>query len=270
MTAESSERVLFEHRFWLQVLGDHSRFFLKSLGPSEKEEISRTLYFIHEFDSLLALVRKGTGMGEVHNFHNHIWQRVQQLKDFKLHLISRQLEGQIRINLEPSLISHMVNELEEYQTLLSYIVKGETVPLLHPTHYHLLWLLDAIGHADTITISLDVVEASLRNESQRFTKDFEACYRKAHEISGLTRAIRDFSVLKTFNHEAANQIQQFIHFLTQLLERLLNRSILGMLDPLMPDHMLREECYYLTKLSLVTDISSPSCDPGRARIMEKL
>ncbi|MCO5388279.1 DUF2935 domain-containing protein [Desulfosporosinus sp.] len=37
----------------MQILGDHSRFFFKSLSPSEKEEIGRAHYFIKEFDKLL-------------------------------------------------------------------------------------------------------------------------------------------------------------------------------------------------------------------------
>lgn len=46
MTTDFTTRALYEHRFWLQVLGDHSRFFFKSLGPTEDKEISRTHYFI--------------------------------------------------------------------------------------------------------------------------------------------------------------------------------------------------------------------------------
>lgn len=32
---------LLEHRFWLQILGDHARFLYHSLSPSEKGEIER-------------------------------------------------------------------------------------------------------------------------------------------------------------------------------------------------------------------------------------
>ncbi|MDD4402872.1 MAG: DUF2935 domain-containing protein [Desulfitobacteriaceae bacterium] len=50
---------------------------------------------------------------------------------------------------------------------------------------------------------------------------------------------------------------------------LFNKTVLGIIDPLIPDHMLREECYYLFKLSAVSDVESPTCDPGKPRIMEK-
>ena len=47
---------VFEHQFWLQVLGDHSRFIHDSLYPSEKEDISKAASFIHHFNQLLSQV----------------------------------------------------------------------------------------------------------------------------------------------------------------------------------------------------------------------
>ena len=34
----------------------------------------------------------------------------------------------------------------------------------------------------------------------------------------------------------------------------------------MADHMFREECYYLTQLSLKTNVSKPPCDPTTPRL----
>ncbi|MCO5388278.1 DUF2935 domain-containing protein [Desulfosporosinus sp.] len=85
-----------------------------------------------------------------------------------------------------------------------------------------------------------------------------------------SRAVQHFPELAQFNHQASGLILQFNQFLMQLQEMLLNRTALGIIDPLIHDHMLREECYYLTKLSSVSDVQSPSCDPGKPRIIEKL
>ncbi|WP_144553714.1 DUF2935 domain-containing protein [Peribacillus simplex] len=46
----------FEHRFWLQILGDHSRFIHESLAPIELENIEIALEFIQIFDTLLGKV----------------------------------------------------------------------------------------------------------------------------------------------------------------------------------------------------------------------
>ena len=115
-----------------------------------------------------------------------------------------------------------------------------------------------------------LVEKPLRAQSQCFIGDFEYSYQKALEIAGFARAVQHYPALAQFNHEAATQILEFNQFLMQLQEMLLNKTVLGTLDPLIPDHMLREECYYLVKLSTVSDVKSPSCDPGKPRIMEKL
>lgn len=48
----------FEHRFWLQILGDHSRFIMTSLSPVEKGAIKKAHSFIEAFDELLAQARR--------------------------------------------------------------------------------------------------------------------------------------------------------------------------------------------------------------------
>ncbi len=44
----------FEHQFWLQVFGDHSRFIHDSLYPSKHEDIELARAFIHTFNQLLS------------------------------------------------------------------------------------------------------------------------------------------------------------------------------------------------------------------------
>ena len=47
------KKARFEHRFWLQILGDHSRFIHESLAPVEIEYIKIASEFIQIFDILL-------------------------------------------------------------------------------------------------------------------------------------------------------------------------------------------------------------------------
>ena len=39
---------------------------------------------------------------------------------FKLNIIQKQLEGKITIHFTPTFINHMVNEVEEYITVLEF------------------------------------------------------------------------------------------------------------------------------------------------------
>ena len=43
---------MFEHRFWLQIMGDHARFILQALAPAETANIAKAEYFQHAFDRL--------------------------------------------------------------------------------------------------------------------------------------------------------------------------------------------------------------------------
>lgn len=49
-----SGEALFEHRFWLQILGDHARFIFNGLSSKEAEDVQKANRFIQWFDGLLA------------------------------------------------------------------------------------------------------------------------------------------------------------------------------------------------------------------------
>lgn len=177
-------------------------------------------------------------------------EAVEQLKQFKFYLLRKQLTGNINIHLPPTFINHMVNELEEYQNVLSYLKKGEVPPIFHELHHHLLWLLDASGHAGIIHDDLDGVERRLREKSTTFAQHFEQFYLKAVELTGYLRSnIESFPALTRFNHDVDIEMGLFKTFLRELEEMELSAEVLGTFTALMADHMLREEQYYLSKLA---------------------
>ncbi|NNU84056.1 DUF2935 domain-containing protein [Geobacillus sp. BMUD] len=58
----------------------------------------------------------------------------------------------------------------------------------------------------------------------------------------------------------------FQSFLHELEDMELNQEVLGVLSPLMADHMAHEECYYLQKLEETTgEVKPPACDPAKPR-----
>jgi hypothetical protein len=50
------------------------------------------------------------------------------------------------------------------------------------------------------------------------------------------------------------------------LAKVTNKEVLGTISPLVLDHMNREECYYLTKLSFAAGTRPPQCDAEKPRI----
>jgi hypothetical protein len=264
------ESALFEHRFWLQVLGDHARFLLMTLGPIEEGDIQKAHSFLFIFDDLLVRARRSLSETEVAALNQEVYHYAEQMREFKLSILRRQLEGKMNINLPPTFINHMVNEIEEYLRILCSLLAGNLPPACHPLHYHLVWLPDAAGHAASINSSSDPVEKTVKMRGEAFTKHFEQLYVKAVELAGYMRTnLQQFPALSRFNREVALEMQLFTQFLNEIEELELTHELLGTLSPLMPDHMAREECYYLTKLAQASETNVPPCDPTKPRVSKK-
>jgi hypothetical protein len=258
--------ILFEHRFWLQILGDHSRFILNELSPTETEEIQEANYFKETFDKLLERSRQNLSEKEVLELTDSALKAAQEIRVFKLSLLRQHLIGNIKLGLPPTFLNHMLNELEEYLRILTCFKERKPYNL-HAVHHHLLWLLDGSGHAASIQSMLDEVEKKYIQKAKEFNKDFKNLYLKAVEFAGYLRTnLSKFPALDSFNVEVKLQMNMFMEFLAELEELRLKKKVLGTLMPIMADHMLREECYFLTKLSMVTDMARPDCDPTKPRI----
>jgi hypothetical protein len=265
--ADFQQAALFEHRFWLQILGDHARMIFNALSPKETVEIERAAYFIDVFDRLLVKARQPLHEAQLRELAEQAQTYAQQIRIFKLHLLSRHLVGEIGISFTPTFLNHMTNELDIYLCILDYLLANQIPPALNAVEYHLPWLLDASGHAAAISGSLDMVEEMLQKKSQKFKNDFHAFYIKAVEMAGYIRTgLYQFPALTRFNLQVETTMQMFMCFLQELLELELSDQVLGSLYPLIPDHMLREECYYLIKLGQVSEIVPPVCDPTKPRI----
>lgn len=255
----------FEHRFWLQILGDHSRFIYNALAPVERETIETVAEFIDIYDTLLGKVESE----DIVQLTIVAEEETVKFRAFKLSLLEKHLLGQIKIHLSPTFINHMVNELEEYLRLLKHFTSNQIPPVYHELHHHLVWLLDAAGHAGAISSNLDPIEKSLKEKSDRYTKHFEDFYLKAVEMVGYLRTnLSTFPALEKMNVDVTLEMKLFKHFLHELEELELNAQALGTFSPLMADHMSREECYYLMKLAESTKIERPTCDPAKPRIKE--
>ncbi len=240
---------VFEHQFWLQVLGDHARFINDSLYPSEIDDIEMAKMFRSQYDQLLAQ-SSAIDTSNAISFSIMVEDLTKQFREFKLSIIERHLTGQMGIHLTPTFLNHMVNELEEYLLILSYLKQGEVPPIFHELHHHLLWLLDASGHAGAINDEMDGVEQRLKEKSHAFTEHFNQFYIKAVELTGYLRSnVNAFPALKRFNNNVEVEIGLFKTFLHELEEMELSAEVLSTFTASMADHMAREEQYYLTKVA---------------------
>lgn len=259
------EQAWFEHRFWLQIAGDHSRFIRSAFAPKEQQDIRLADQFVSVFDELLQVARdRSLPLSSV---TAKAYEAAMQLRAFKLNLLDRRLTGNVAIGFTPTFLNHMVNELEEYIRILTSLLEGKGVPAYPSLHHDLLWLSDASGHAASIAMDLDVVEKRLIRQSQAFEKHFNEFYLKAIELTGYFRTLKEhYPVLSKFHADVNMEMSVFMSFLKELEELELSEELLSRIDPLIPDHMFREECYYLLKLSQSGSVPQPDCDPAKPRL----
>jgi hypothetical protein len=261
------DTALMEHRFWLQIMGDHARFIFFSLAPIEVEYLQRSQDFILGFDKLLDQAGASASATDLDLITRQAYQLTLQLREFKLLILSQTLSSDIKIHLTSSFINDMLNELEEFLAVLHSLNENNPV-LSHPLHYHLLWLTDAIGHAASISANLDLIEKDMIDKSNYYELQFTDLLLKAMMMNGYLRTQLDtFPSLSRLNKQVETIITSFKDFLEELRDNRMNGQILGTLFPLMADHMAREECYYLWKLSQTAGLTKkPDCNPTSPRI----
>lgn len=258
---------IIEHQFWLQIMGDHARFIFFSLAINEVEYLQRSQDFIVGFDQLLEQVNNVDNADDLNLVTRQAYQLTLQLRDFKLLLLSLTLSSDIKIHLTSSFINDMLNELEEYITVLHSLNTNDLM-LFHPLHYHLIWLTDAIGHAASVSANLDFIEKEMIDKSTSFELQFTDLLLKTTMMKGFLRTqVDDFPSLSKLNKQVETLMTSFKEFLEDLRDDRIAGQILGTLFPLMADHMAREECYYLWKLSQTAGLTKkPDCDPSSPRI----
>ncbi|MEW8956995.1 DUF2935 domain-containing protein [Clostridium sp.] len=257
---------IFEHKFWLQILGDHSRFIHTSLSPKEKEFILESGNFIMIFDDLLRKANRATTNDEVERLNIEAMKAAEALRAFKLKILNKMLTNKVEISLPPTFLNHMLNELEEYLIILIHLIRGQGI-LFNSLHYHILWLLDGSGHAASIVSNLDMIEKPLIRKSMNYEKAFNDLYNKSIELKGYKRTgLKRFNALDQLDQDADNEMTSFKKFLEELKVLVEDNRVLGTIKPLVLDHMIREECYYLTKLSKVANVEDPKCDPTKERV----
>jgi hypothetical protein len=261
------DAALSEHRFWLQIMGDHSRFIFFSLAPTESEYILTAQEFIILFDQLLEQSLKKLSVTELEELNRKAYEATYRLREFKIELLSMTLSSDLKSHLPPSFYNGMLNELEEYLFILNSLMNRQ-VPQLHPLHYHMLWLSDAVNHAASIKSELDFIEKDLTNLANHFEIEFQDLDTKSFTMNGYLRTgLSDFPALARLNELVEDSINDFMEFLGTIRDQRIDGKVLGTLMPLMADHMYREECYYLLKLSQNTgNIRKPDCDPASPRL----
>jgi len=78
--------------------------------------------------------------------------------------------------------------------------------------------------------------------------------------------LSDFPAFGRFHTEIDMEMQLFVRFLSELEKMELSAEALDRIMPLMPDPMMREEWYSLSKLAAAGLAPAPNGDPAKPRV----
>ena len=213
--------ILFEHRFWLQILCDNMRFIHDLLPQNENYKIIEVNKFEKKFENLLYQAKQELTPTEIDDLTILADKSTLDLSDF----ITKQIVSD-KILQPTDFLYYNVSELEEYIFILNEIMLNHDQNILinHGSDY-----------AYSISSTLESTEKlfiSELNELKYFSKIFDDFYLKALEFT-------------------SEKLGQSLNIAISKIFQISDKEI-GTLMPLIIDHMKRKECYYLTKVVTVS------------------
>lgn len=243
-----------EIRFWTGIMRDHGEFILNSLSYNEQETIQTAKFYKESFSRLHERSKELLGTNDTNAIRSFAYECANLLScfiNFKRILLGKLLQCKLHSNLPPTSLNLMINEaMEFYKTLVNIQCNITVNPLCENLNLHRIWLPDAAGHAAAIARNLDPAEKMLIKEAQEFEKCFNCLAIKSEELAKmLLRTCLNDGALRLLNEEALKKIEEFTCYLDKIRKLRIECKALGVLMPLTPDHMIREENYYLHKIA---------------------
>lgn len=230
-----------ENEFWLRLFRDHSQFIMETLIPREVTLITQAQQFMNLFDALLAQNADGKLTPE------EAMQATCQFRNFKQGIANRQLIGEAVINLPPGAIQEMLDEADEYLTILSGMQPMNEAEFL--LHEHLLWLPNNAAHAALAASQLDPSETMFFNRFEHFHMTFHELQLKAEELMHLLKNNPAMvPPLVYLTRQSAGISREFYCLLEQYKELRATGQVMAITPPVLVDHFMREAAYYLEKI----------------------
>lgn len=240
-----------EIEFWTRIMRDHGEFQFYSLAASEQEALNTAQYFRNLFDRLH--IESRSNQLPIADLIAETKTAVTQFIDFKRYMLSRLMTCTIKLSMTPTFLNHMINEALEFLHALNLadntIQSNNVMELLR---LHTIWLPDASGHASFVAAELDSVEREYIKEADKFTEKFDNLFKKAFSMYSMYERTRVLDgAIHHLNEQVKNALREFIVFLEAIEELNIECSILpsGTFSPLIANHMMREEGYYIYKIS---------------------
>jgi hypothetical protein len=262
----SSSDLVTENGFWLSIMRDHLLFFderLSVVNDTDARVKGAISHLLPMAEQLYSQSSSATPQ--------QIREFLLELRILKCTILQLQLEppGQLSLSLPPTFVSHTLDELDEYLLIVTSYIDTGAPPPDYPLRLHKLWLQDTVGHLASIMSNLDPVEKLLKKRVKGQKKEFEALRDKAIELIGYLRSgdiqpptvqelmerreltkSRELPILRQFNATVEGHVLPYLNMLGELADLVASKESVGTVTPDMLDHMMREQTYYINKLSI--------------------
>ena len=252
---------VLDNRFWLQFMQANAQYILYTLPYIQTKDIEQAQTLIKRFDSLYQSALGNVTDEQLKQLNQDAYDATQNFRKFILHILKGKIDNSIMIYLLPSQLNNMVNRTEEYLNILAAYMQNK-LPDPTPVHLSLAWLLDAYWQAVNIASNVDLTYKDLKSKATEFAENLNALFMRALVLNGMLRTgLTQFPAIDQLSADTADQMLSFYQFISELQTLAQENKIFGNFYPLLLDQLRQETCYYLIKLSEISKIPHPDCNP---------
>lgn len=250
--------------FGSQLLGDYARFLCDAICYRFKTEIGRCQGFIKTFDDLYAKFVKETAGGEMAALNAQVYADMQAFRKYILDILRKQIAQEIIVYLNPQYLNMVVNSTELLLDGLASYMRGEYPDTTKLTS---TWLENMFITVLTIENRIGDLYFEQKTKAEEFAELFLKLHMKSQTLDGMRRTgLKGFPALTEFYDEIQRAMADYAGFLIDLIRLISEQKYTGMLTLLEVDSIYRRACFFMTKLSKISTIAAPVCDPASPRM----
>jgi hypothetical protein len=250
-------------QFGFQLLGDYARFILNAIGPGSISEAEKAREFIALFDGRYARSRQTLSSDELKQLNRQAFEDVQEFRKYVLQILRLQISRTIVINLKPQTLNMMTNTTELLLDGLSAYMRNAFPDTAHLTS---TWLQNIHITALDIQDKLGILYFEEKAKAGGFADRFFDLFNKSLIIDGMRRTgLENLPAFKQFFNQIRKNMLAYAEYLVDLTVMISAKEYVGMLTLLEVDSTYRRVCFFITKLSLISEIEPPVCDPAGPR-----
>lgn len=249
--------------FGTQLLGDYARFICDAICYKFESEINGCKKFIETFDGLYAETLHAMTSEELAAINAKVYRDLQAFRKYLLSILQAQIKQEVLIHMNPQTLNMMVNTTELLLDGLAAYMRGEYPDTSTLTT---VWLENMTITALDIENHVGNLYFEQKNKARDFAELFLKLHMKSQTLDGMRRTgLKDFPAMNEFYDEIQKAMIGYAEFLVDLIRLIADKKYTGALTLLDVDSTYRRACFFTTKLSQISAIPAPACNPAAGR-----